>query len=491
MVESIPEQKKIDRNIEKNLRVVKEKLGSDISFDIVIREFKIGDKKAALCHVDAFADDTVVALIMQVLVRLEREEVLPNIKEKIKGAIPYTDIEVKDKMVDIMDEVMAGPMALFIDGESEALILDTRFYPARDPQEPETERITRGSRDGFVETLVFNVGLIRRRVRDYSLRVHPYRIGKRSKSDVAILYLKDVVNPEIVENVKEKFDNIDVDGIPMAEKTIEEYIVDDYINPFPQVRYTERPDVASIHLLEGHVVVLVDTSPAAIILPATYFHHLHHAEEYRENALVGTYLRWVRFLGVLVSLFLVPLWLLFSLEPWLVPEFLAFIGPDEIGPIPLPVQFVFGHIFIDLIRMSAVHTPSPLATALGLVAALLIGEIAVEVGLFAPEVLLYSSFVAVGMFVTPSFELQLANRIYQLGIIVLTGIFGLLGFVVAVTLFVLLLARTNSFGVPYLWPFFPFDWNGFLAIVFRKPVPLRSFTRPTILKTKDKRRRRK
>ena len=489
MVDSLPELKKVDKDIEKNLSVVKQKLGSDISFDIVIREFSIGNKKAALCHVDAFGDDQVIALVMQVLVKLNQEDIVPNVKDKIKSNIPYTDIEVKNEMADIMDEILAGPMALFIDGESDAIILDTRFYPARDPQEPETERVTRGSRDGFVETLVFNVGLIRRRLRDYSLRVLPYRLGKRSKSDVALVYLDDVANPQLIKNIQSKIESINLDGVPMAEKTIEEYIINEHLNPFPQVRYTERPDVAAIHLLEGHVIILVDTSPAAIIAPATFFNHLHHAEEYRQNAFVGTYLRWVRFLGVFISLFLVPLWLLASLEPWLLPEALDFLGPEEVGPIPLGLQFVFGHVFVDLIRMASIHTPSPLATALGLVAALLIGEIAVEVGLFTPEVLLYVSLVAVGMFVTPSFELQLGNRIAQFFFVILTGLFGLIGFLVSLILLFGILVRTKSFGVPYLWPVIPFNWTGFLAIVLRKPVPMRSFDRPTVLDTKDKRRR--
>ena len=247
--------------------------------------------------------------------------------------------------------------------------------------------------------------------------------------------------------------------------------------------------MASMHLLEGHVMILVDTSPAAMIAPATFFNHLHHAEEYRQNAFVGTYFRWVRFLGIFLSLFLVPLWILFSLEPWLLPESLQFIGPEEIGPIPLVIQFLFGHLFVDLIRMASIHTPSPLATALGLVAALLIGEIAVEVGLFAPEVLLYSSLVAVGMFVTPSYELQLGNRVAQLFVLLLTGIFGLAGFLISVILLFGLLVRTKSFGVPYLWPLIPFDWTGFLAILFRKPVPMRSYKRPVVLETKDEKRR--
>ncbi|OWZ84054.1 spore germination protein [Natranaerobius trueperi] len=475
-----------------NVKYIEKHLGADISFDVVIREFKIGNKKAVLSYIDTFGDDQVITLIMQNLVDVSHEEIVPNSFEKIlKKTIPYTEIEKNYQLDDIIDEILAGQMVLFVDGSKEALLLDTRWYPARDPEEPDTERVTRGSRDSFVETIIFNIGLVRRRIRDKRLRVKPYRVGERTKTDMALLYIDDVTNPELLENIEEKIKNIDLDGIPMAEKTVEEYIIEEFLNPYPQVRYTERSDVAAIHLLEGHVVLLVDTSPSAIIAPATLFHHVQHAEEYRQNAFTGTYLRWVRFFGIFTSIFLAPLWLLFSLEPDLLPPGLDFIGPDEVGPVPLAIQFIMAHFFIDLIRLASVHTPSPLATALGLVAALLIGEIAVEVQLFTPEVLLYISIAAVGMFTTPSFELQLANRIPHLVFLILIGTFTIYGFVIGLLGFIVLLAKTKSFGVPYLWPLFPFNWNALLSIIFRKPVPMRSFGRPDALKTKDYYRKRK
>ena len=197
----------------------------------------------------------------------------------------------------------------------------------------------------------------------------------------------------------------------MSDKTIEEFIVRQGYNPYPLVRYTERADVAATHLLEGHVLIYVDTSPSVIITPATIFHHMQHAEEYRQSPAVGTLIRWVRFLGIFVSVFLLPVWLLFVLEPTLLPDKLEFIGPNEHTNIPIVIQIFISDIGIEFLRMAAVHTPTPLSTAMGLIAAVLIGQIAIDVGLFVPEVILYASVATVGTFVTPSFELGVANKI--------------------------------------------------------------------------------
>ncbi|ACB85185.1 spore germination protein [Natranaerobius thermophilus] len=477
----------IHKDIEKNVDTLKQYLGTEESFDVVIREFEIGDNKAALCYIDAFGDDQIVTLIMQNLVKVERKEIVPNTHDKIlQKTIPYTETEVLTDLQDAVDEMLAGQMLLFNDGEDKVIVLDTRWYPARDPEEPEVERITRGSRDGFVETIMFNIGLIRRRIRDPRLRVKPYRIGRRSKTDIALLYMNDITNQELIENIEDEINSIDIDGIPMAEKTVEEYITREFLNPYPQVRYTERADVAAIHLMEGHAVILVDTSPSAIIAPTTLFSHMQHAEEYRQNALVGTYLRWIRYIGIFISLFLAPLWLMFSLEPDLLPEALAFIGPEEVGPIPIAIQFIMAHVFVDLVKLASVHTPTPLATALGLVAAILIGEIAVDVQVFVPEVLLYISIAAVGMFSTPSHEFQMANRVSHLVLLVLIGLFSYYGLLIGLLGGLIFLATTKSFGVPYLWPLIPLNWDALTAILYRKPVPMRNFKRPQALKSKDK-----
>ena len=297
--------------IEDNIDYFRRELGIGISFDVILREFNIGRKKVAFIFLDGFANGEVIIYIMQTLLDAKQEDNVPNPLEKITAKLlPYGEITLVDNLEEAVNEVLGGPLVFLIDGEKKIIILDIRQYPSRQPDEPDIEKITRGSRDGFVETLLFNVALIRRRLRDPKLRVEAITIGSRSLSDVALLYIEDIINPAILEEIRSRLLKIDVDGLQMAEKTVEEFITGDFWNPFPEVRYTERPDVAAVHLLEGHVCIIVDTSPSVMIAPVTYFHHIQHAEEFRHNPIVGVYIRWVRLLGIFISIFLVPLWLL-------------------------------------------------------------------------------------------------------------------------------------------------------------------------------------
>lgn len=310
------------------------------------------------------------------------------------------------------------------------------------------------------------------------------QIGTRSQTDIAISYLEDVADEELVEAIKEKLQKIEIDGLPMAEKTIEEFIFEKNWNPFPMVRYTERPDVAAIHLMEGHVLIYTDTSPSVMITPTTFFHHVQHAEEYRQKPVVGAYLRWVRFLAMIVSVFLLPLWMLVVFEPQLLPKELAYIGPNDMGNIPLLVQILFAEVGIDVLRMAAIHTPSSLATALGLIAALMIGQVAVEVGLLTNEVILYIAIAAIGTFATPSYEFGLATRLVRLSLVVAVAFFHLPGIIVATVAWLVLLMFTKSLNTPYMWPLFPLNFRALKDIIVRSPVPAQK-KRPRILKPED------
>ncbi|HOB35441.1 MAG TPA: spore germination protein, partial [Bacillota bacterium] len=405
----------VQASLRKNVDFLKEHLGVGESFDLLVREFKAGGKDVALFFVDGFAKDDVLVWIMQSLLRVEREQIAVRSYEKLlKHFLPYIEVAVIQSLEEAMTKILSGALVLFIDGEKKAIEIDAREYPARSPEEPDVERVTRGSRDGFVETLIFNTALIRRRVRDPRLRVEYVTVGRRSKSDVCVVYLKDVADPELVETIRGRIAKVDVDGLPMAEKSLEEFIAGTGFSPFPTVRYTERPDVAAVHILEGHVVIIVDTSPSVMIAPATLFHHMQHAEEYRQSPLVGTYIRWVRSLAILLSLLATPLWLALAYQPELLPPGLSFIGANEVGPVPLYVQFFIAEIGIDIIRMATIHTPSPLATALGIIAAFLIGDVAMSVGLLVPEVILYMSAAAIGSFATPSMELNQSFKLFRL-----------------------------------------------------------------------------
>jgi len=478
---------KVSNKLDDNVKWLKEKLGVGLSFDLICREITVAGKNGALFFVDGFVKDNIMLYILRTLSTIKREELAANpLTKLIKQYINYIEVDTCEDLNEAVDKILAGPVALVLDGLSEIILIDAREYPVRSPQEPDLERVVRGSRDGFVETIVFNTSMIRRRIRDPKLRTILVQVGQRSKTDICIVYIEDITNPELVKQVRDSIERIEVDGLPMAEKSVEEFISPNSIwNPYPTVRYTERADVAAVHLLEGHVLVIVDTSPSVMILPATFFHHLQHAEEFRQSPPIGFFQRWVRYIGIFLAIFGIPLYILFTIRPEFLPNSLSFLGPTKVGKIPLMWQFLIGEFGINLMRMAAIHTPSSLATALGLIAAVLIGQVAIDIGLFAPETVLYFSIAAVGTFATPSFELGMANTITRIFLILATGIFELAGFIIAAIIILLFLARTKSFGVPYLWPFIPFNIAAIKSIIFRPPIPIQN-TRPSALKPLDR-----
>ncbi|WP_407948778.1 spore germination protein [Peribacillus faecalis] len=475
----------VSQNIDENLSYLNEALGVEKSFDVIRLDVVYANRKMALYLIDGFAKDDILHYLMTVLLQLTEEDLQPDPLEKlVKTYIPYVEVSTTDNLEELVNSVLAGPTALVVDGLSKAILIDARTYPVRGPQEPDMERVVRGARDGYVETIVFNTALTRRRVRDRTLRMEYMSIGRRSKTDVVVCYIEDIADGRFVDDVKYALSSIDTDGLPMAEKTIDEYLTGHFWNPYPIMRYTERPDTAAAHLYDGHVIVFVDGSPSALITPSTFWHHLQHAEEYRNKPLVGAYMRIVRFLAVWGSIFLLPLWYFFAENPNYLPGNMSYIGADDLGNIPLIFQFMIIEVGLDMLRMAAIHTPSSLGTALGLVAALMIGGVAVEVGLFSNEVVLYLSIAAIGTFATPSYELSLANRLMRIFLLLATAAFGLSGFIIGSTLHLLFLVKMRSLGVPYMWPFIPFQYRAFRDVIIRSPIPLKN-RRPSILHPKD------
>lgn len=475
----------VSNYIQDNIDKMDDLLQVDKSFDVIRLDLEYAKRKMVMYFVDGFVKDDILHYIMKYLSTLEESHLEEDTLQKLlKRYIPYVEVEEVDDVSKAADQVLAGPTVLFVDGVNKAIQIDARTYPVRSPQEPDLERIVRGSRDGFVETLVFNTALTRRRVRDKSLRMEYLQIGRRSKTDITICYIEDIADPKLVKRVRDSISKIDTDGLPMAEKTVEEYISGRHLNPYPVVRYTERPDTVAVHLYEGHVCIIVDGSPSIIISPTTFWHHLQHIEEYRNKPIVGAYMRLVRFLAVWASVFLLPLYYLFSINPDLLPGALEFIGPKDVGAIPLLMQFILIELGLDILRMAAIHTPNALGTALGLVAALMIGQVAVEVGIFINEVILYLSIAAIGTFSTPSYELSLSNRLVRIGILITTALFGVYGFVIATTLWIIWLSSIQSFKVPYMYPFIPFNYRAFRDVLIRSPLPLKN-RRPRFLHPRD------
>ncbi|MGI8350497.1 spore germination protein [Niallia circulans] len=483
-------EKKIQiyEELDKIEKYMKDRVGLGTSFDLGVRKFKVMRKEVNLYYVNGLCDSALIAELLEQLLFLndtDRKSQARDTFEIIQNQLVHQSVQVIEKMDELVDQVLSGLVAVVIEGYDHGLIIDVRSYPGRMPEEPDTEKVVRGSRDGFVENIIVNTAITRRRIRDERLRFEIMRVGERSKTDIAVGYIDGVADPDLIEIVIKEMKSLKTDGLTMADKTIEEFLLKQGYNPYPLVRYTERADVAATHLLEGHVIIYVDTSPSVIITPATFFHHLQHAEEYRQSPMVGTFVRWIRFLGIIASIFFLPFWFLAVLEPSLLPERLAFIGPNETTNIPIVVQIFIADLGLEFLRIAAIHTPTPLSTAMGLIAAVLIGQIAIDVGLFVPEVILYVSVAAIGNFATPSYELGIANKIVRLALLIVVAIFHTPGFVIGMTLYLLFLIRTTTLNVPYLWPFIPFHPIALSQILIRRAVPGNKI-RPSHLHPRDR-----
>ncbi|PAD79666.1 spore germination protein [Paenibacillus sp. 7541] len=464
---------------------LKEVMGLDVSYDIIFREMTFAGRRVGLLFLNGLTDGASVTEILKRLSYLKPDDIESDaVDVMVNHYIPHFQVEESDKLSKAIDKVLTGESALFVEGEGKVILIDTRVYPVRGMEEPAVEKVVRGARDGFTETLVTNVNLVRRRVRDPGLHCEIMKVGRRTQSDVCILYVDDIADRSQVEAIRDKIKEIDIEGLPIGDKQLEEAIVNKGWHPYPLVRYSERPDVVASHLLEGRIVVMVDTSPSVMIMPTTFFDLCQHAEENRQTPFMGTYLRWVRFGGIFVSMFLLPLWMLLVVHPELKPPLLTILGPQENAKIPLIGQFLMVEFGVDLLRLAAVHTPTPLASAMGLIAAILIGEMAVETGFFVNEVVLYMAIAAIGMFATPSYELGLANRIVRLFLLIVTAMFSVKGLVIGTTLLILALTTHRSYNSSYLWPFIPFSAKAMGEVLVRKPLLL-STRRPALNKTRD------
>jgi stage V sporulation protein AF len=469
------EKLKLTKEIKKNKEIIKSRLPIGKSFDVIGRELLFGNTEAYLIFIDGFAKDDIMLFILEDLQPINNENISKELIEiMLKQKIGYIEVGTFTDLKQMETAVLSGAVALIIDDEDEGIIIDAREYPVRGPSEPDLEKVTRGSRDGMVETIIFNTALIRRRLRDPNLIFEIKSVGKRSQTDVVISYIQDLADDKLLKEIENKINSIDVEALIMAEKTLEELMIKKHwYNPLPQARFTERPDVVAAHLLEGHIAIIVDTSPSVMLLPVTLFHFTQHAEDYYQNVAVGTFIRWVRFIGMLTAFLIIPLWLLIVNNKQYMPEFLQFIGPKEPGSIPIFIQFVILELGLELLRISSIHTPNALTTSLGIIGGLMLSEMAISVGYFVPETVLYIAITGIGSFATPSLEFSMAIRMFNLFLLIMTGIFNIIGFAVGFIIIIIIIYTTQPFknGKRYTWPLIPFDKSALANILFRKPIP--------------------
>ena len=414
---------------DKNVDYMNQMLPVEDSFDIVQRDIQIGGKDATFYFIDGFTKDESMLKITDSFFNIKEGDMPKDAAAFATTCIPYVEVDVIGDFDQIFRNLLSGVTCLFIDGYQACLAIDCRTYPARSVDEPDKDKSLRGSRDGFVETIVFNTALMRRRIRDRHLVMKMLEVGESSRTDVALCYMDDRVDQELLKNLNYRIRDIKVDDLRMNQQSLAECLFKrKWYNPFPKFKFTERPDTAAACLLEGKVVILVDNSPSAMILPTSILDIIEEANDYYFPTLTGMYFKISRALITFLTIFLTPVFLLFMQNLSWLPKIFAFVAVKDTVNIPLIFQLLMLEVAIDGLRLAALNTPSMLSTPLSVIAGLVMGEFSVKSGWFNAEVMLYMAFVAVANYTQPNFELGYALKFMRLELLVLTAVFNWIGF---------------------------------------------------------------
>ncbi|WP_099467531.1 spore germination protein [Konateibacter massiliensis] len=464
---------KISSELQLNINKLNQTLFVDKNYDLKYRTLYVGGKDVCIYFIDGFLDDHTMEKLMEIFIRIRKEDMPEEAHEFSKRYIPYGSVNLTDDYEQITTSILSGISALFIDGYARAFLLDCRNYPMRGVEEPEKDRVLRGSRDGFVETVAMNTALIRRRIRSPELVMEMLMVGESSKTTVVIAYLDSRVDHEFLDELRKRIEDIEVDSLTMNSQSLAECLYQySWYNPFPKYKFSERPDTAAACILEGNIVILVDNSPSAMITPSSVFDIIEEADDYYFPPVTGSYLRLTKFLVNFVSLALTPVWLLLMQNSVLVPDWLHFIMIQETVNVPLIFQFFILEIAIDGLHLAAVNTPTMLSTPLSIMAALVMGDLSVSSGWFNSEVMLYMAFVAIANYSQPNFELAYAFKFMRMITLVLTAVFNVWGFIIGwiITILAIVFNKTIA-GKSYLYPLFPFNPRQFLKRFIRVRLP--------------------
>ena len=423
--------KKITASREESTSYMNQTLPMRESFDLIQRDLMIGERMASFYFINGLNKDDDMLKLMDALLKIKKEDMPAGILQFMEMAIPYTEVELIEDFDQVLKNLFSGVTCLFVDGYEGAIAIDCRTYPARSVEEPDKDKSLRGSRDGFGETVVSNTAMIRRRIRSEHLVMEMQEVGDSSRTDIAICYMKDRVNKEILCDLRQKVLSIRTDDLRMNQQSLAECLMKrKWYNPFPKFKFTERPDTAAACLFEGKVVLLVDNSPSAMILPTSILDVIEEANDYYFPTLTRVYLKSARGLISFLTIFLTPVFLLLMQNLNWLPKMFAFVAVKDMINIPLIFQLLILEIAIDGLRLAALNTPSMLSTPLSVIAGLVMGEFSVKSGWFNSEVMLYMAFVAVANYTQPNFELGYALKFMRLQLLILTALFNWIGFLI-------------------------------------------------------------
>ncbi len=461
--------RKLGKIYQENVEILDRELAVSENFDVLKKTLTLKGGEVSLYFVDGFVKDAVMQKLMMNLSSIEK---MPLSAEAfMQASVPYVETDTVEDLDQMITSVLSGTSLLIGEGMGAVgILIDSRTYPARETAEPEGDRVMRGARDGFVETLIFNTALIRRRIRNPSLRMHYLSVGRDSRSDVVISYMADRADEKYVAWLKRKLSGVDTDALVMGTRSLTECLIGKrWYNPFPKIRTTERPDAAAAQLLEGSVLVIVDNSPQVMVLPSTIFDFMQETNDFYFPPLTGTYIRLVRYVVFFLTWILTPVWYLMTEYPTFVPDWLAFALPEETGKIPIFAQLLLVEFIIDALRLASLNTPNMLNNSLSVVGGLILGDFAVDIGWLIPEVILYMAFVAIANFTQRSYELGYAIKFLRIGILTLTALFGVWGFLGSILGSVLLVATNTTLNGRrnYLDPLIPFRPKALATLLVR------------------------
>ncbi|WP_121640533.1 spore germination protein [Virgibacillus sp. Bac330] len=479
-------------SLKENLDSIQKMLGNPV--DLVVRNFYLAKHACAIIYIDGLSNkQQIEENVLRELERLEQSDQTAELNTSNLLAIIHEQlISISGiKNVDTMDKLsfglLSGSSVLLLDGVERVLLLETKEWESRAIQEPVSEALIRGPREGFVENLNTNIVLIRRQIRDPNLHFKEYDIGRRSKKKLVLAYISGIIHPELLKEVKKRLSSIDTDDA-MESGYIEQWIEDSFLSPFPQIFNSERPDKAASALIKGKFIILLDGTPFALIAPTEIGGAFKSPEDYYERWLISSLIRVLRYLSAFITMFLPALYIaLVSYHQGMIPSQLAFsIASTREGvPFPAFVEAVLMGVTMELLREAGARLPKTIGQTIGIVGGLVIGEAAVSAGVVSPIMVIVVALTAVASFTIPMYSVAISFRMVRFGFMVAAAFLGLYGIILAYIMVNIHIVNLKSFGVPYSTPYAPTFIDDWKDLILRMPAPMLG-KRPEYLQTKDK-----
>ncbi|HOP74029.1 MAG TPA: spore germination protein [Bacillota bacterium] len=448
-----------------NRKTLESIFGLPTNKDVVIRDFTITslNKKALIIYIDGLSDRNAqnFAVLQPLMLlsqgHLETDEPIDIAYERL---VPGQQVEKTKKLEDVINGILEGSSVLLIDDSADAMIIETKGWEHRGIDRPTNEPVVRGPQEGFNETFRANTASVRRYIKDPKLITEIMRVGTRSRTLLALMYIKDIANPKLVKEVKRRIKSVSETTDYIAETgELEEFIEDHPRSLMPQMLSTERPDRVAAHLREGYVAVIMANSPYALVLPTNFSIFLHAAEDYYLRWPFGNFLRFIRTISIFIALLLPSFYIaVVNYHQEMIPTdlMLAMTAAREAVPFPALVEILFMEFSFELIREAGVRVPSIIGPTIGIVGALILGQAAVSASIVSPILIIIIAITALASFVVPNYNATFTIRILRFLFIILAGFLGFFGVSFGVFLMTLHIANLNSFGVPFLTPIAPY-----------------------------------